>query len=63
MSSELGQSNEDNDQITVHKPGNASIKEKTYTKEEIQARRKDRMVKNNSNIKIKINFEIKCLEK
>jgi len=47
MSSELGQSNEDNDQITIHKPGNASIKEKTYTKEEIQARRKDRIVKNN----------------
>ncbi len=45
MSSELGQTSADeNDQITVHRPGTGNIKEQLYTKEEIQARRKDRMV-------------------
>lgn len=46
MSSELGQSKDESDQITVHKPGNVNIKEQAYTKEEMQARRKDRMVIN-----------------
>lgn len=48
MSSELGQTNnEENDQITIHKPGSSvNIKDQNYTIEEMQARRKDRMVYN-----------------
>ncbi len=46
MSSELGQtSNDENDKITVHKPGTGNIKDQVYTKEEIHSKRKERMVK------------------
>ena len=46
MSSELGQTNNDkNDQITIHKPGTGNIKDQTYTKEEIQLKKKGRIVK------------------
>lgn len=45
MSSELSQTtNDENDQITVHKPGTGNIKDQVYTKEEIQSKRKERIV-------------------
>jgi len=45
MSSDLSSpNNNEEDQITIHKPGSGNIKEQALTKEEMQARRKDRMV-------------------
>jgi len=45
MSSDLSQLNTEDDQITVHKPGTGNISEQNLTKEDIHARRKDRMVR------------------
>lgn len=37
-------SNEGNDLITIHKPGNGQISENKFTKEEIKEKRMNRMV-------------------
>lgn len=60
MSSDLSQpNNNEEDQITVHKPGTANIKEQALTKEDMQARRKDRMVIDYFNFQIFLNKYLK----